>query len=59
LWRKREDSGGWSIYIWGFVIPKPLYIDISKFSGLYPISNCLSSTYISHNMDKYISYIEI
>jgi hypothetical protein len=54
-----EDSGGWSIYIWGFVIPKPLYIDISKFSGLYPISNCLSSTYISHNMDKYISYIEI
>lgn len=38
---------------------KPLYLDISPFSGLYPISNHLSSIHISHNMDKIISYIDI
>ena len=38
---------------------KPLYIDISQFAGLYPISNHLSSINISHNMDKIISNIDI
>jgi hypothetical protein len=42
-WRKREGSGGWSTISRAFVMPKPQYIDISKFPGLYPISNCLSN----------------
>jgi len=35
-WRKREGSGGWSTISRAFVIPKPQYIDISKFSWIIP-----------------------